>query len=166
MDLYILRHGRAEDAGAGRADADRRLTQKGRHEIAGVAAWMLAEDLSFDLIAASPYVRAQETAAIVADALGVPERLMTWKELVPGGDPDTVCRAVDRHADTGAVLLVGHQPLLSLLAGRIICGDPDAGIAMGKGSLARIRDFSFATRPAGELHWLLTAKQMGRTAGQ
>lgn len=163
MDLFILRHGRAEEGGTGRSDADRRLTQKGRHEIAGVAGWMVEEEISFDLIAASPLVRAQETAAIVADALGIPERLMTWKQLVPGGDADTVCREVDRYNDAGAILVVGHQPLLSSLVGRIISGSESAGIAMSKGSLARIRNFSFVSRPSGELHWLLTAKQMGRS---
>ena len=166
VDLYLLRHGKAEDAGAGRSDSDRRLTMKGRHEITGIAAWIESQDLSFDLIAASPLVRAQETAAIVADTLGVPERLMAWKVLVPGGDPDTVCREIDTYAGADSILLVGHEPLLSSLIGRIICGDENAGIAMTKGALAKIRDYSFCQRPSGELHWLLTAKQMGSLAHQ
>ena len=65
-----------------------------------------------------------------------------------------------RHGKASDILLVGHEPLLSSLISRIIAGDENAGIAMTKGGLAKIRDVSFAERPSGELHWLLTAKQM------
>lgn len=163
MDVFILRHGKAEDPGHGITDAERKLTRKGHDEMIAVADWMAAQGLAFDLIAASPLVRAQETAAIVADVLGVPERLVTWKVLVPGGNPDTVCHEIGKHADPGAVLLVGHEPLLSSLIGRIIAGDSGAGIIMTKGSLAKIRNFSFAAHPSGDLHWLVTAKQMAGT---
>jgi phosphohistidine phosphatase len=162
VDVFILRHGKAEETGHG-GDAGRRLTKKGHDEIVAVADWMAGQGLAFDLIAASPFARAQETAAIVADVLDIPERLVTWKALVPGGDPDTVCHEINRHAGAGAVLLVGHEPLLSSLIGRIIAGDYGAGIIMSKGALAKIRNFSFTAHPSGELHWLVTARQMAGT---
>ncbi|OPX63662.1 MULTISPECIES: phosphohistidine phosphatase SixA [unclassified Methanoregula] len=160
MDVYILRHGKAEDTGPGMTDADRRLTKKGREEIAAAGRWMAAQGLRFDLIAASPLARAQETAAIVAGCLEGKERLVTWDILAPGGTPDKVCHEIGKLADPGAVLLVGHEPLLSALISRIIAGNEDAAIAMTKGALAKIRDFSMTTRPSGQLHWLVTAKQM------
>lgn len=160
MDIFILRHGKAEDAGHGITDSHRKLTRKGRDEIAAVGAWMALHEMQFDLIAASPLIRAQETAATVAEILGTPENLATWKVLVPGGDPDMVCREISKHEEDHAILLVGHEPLLSSLIGRIIAGDSGAGIVMAKGSLAKIRNFSFEQRPSGELHWLITAKQM------
>jgi phosphohistidine phosphatase len=160
VDIFILRHGKAEDAGHGMTDAHRKLTKKGHEEIAAVADWMAAQGLQFDLIAASPLVRAQETAAIVADILGGPGTMETWKVLVPGGDPDAVCREIGKHPEHFSILLVGHEPLLSSLIGSIISGGAGAGIVMTKGALAKIRDFSYSGRPSGELHWLLTAKQM------
>ena len=163
MDIFILRHGKAEDAGPGGSDADRQLTKRGRDDILAVAHWIALQDLHFDLIAASPLARAQETAAIVADVLGTPERMRTWMALVPGGNPDTVCREIGRHPDDSLILLVGHEPLLSSLVSRIIAGDDRAGIVMTKGSLAKIRNYSFTERPSGELHWLLTARQMAGT---
>jgi phosphohistidine phosphatase len=163
VDIFILRHGKAEEAGHSVTDAPRKLTKKGREEIEGIAEWMAAQGLQFDLIAASPLVRAQETAAIVADILGGPGKRETWKVLVPGGDPDTVCREIGKYPEDFAVLLVGHEPLLSSLIGRIISGDAGAGIVMTKGALAKIRGFSYTERPSGELHWLLTAKQMAGT---
>jgi phosphohistidine phosphatase len=159
MDLYILRHGKAEDAGHGRADADRKLTKKGREEIIAIAQWIAAQELSFDLIAASPLVRAQETATIVAGVLGT-DKIATWQALVPGGSPDEVCQELGNLPEDSTVILAGHEPLLSNLIGRIIAGDEGAGIVMTKGGLAKIRNYSFHTRPSGELHWLLTAKQM------
>jgi len=160
VDIFILRHGKAEDAGPGRSDADRPLSKKGRDEIHAVAHWIAAQDLPFDLIAASPLARAQETAAIVAGVLECPETLATWNALVPGGSPDTICAGIGRLPDQHSILLVGHEPLLSSLISRIICGNEDAGIVMTKGALAKIGQYSFTGHPAGELHWLITAKQM------
>jgi phosphohistidine phosphatase len=141
-------------------DADRRLTKKGREEIAAVGRWMAAQGLRFDLIAASPLARAQETAAIIAESLGEKDLLVTWKVLTPGGNPDTVCRLLGRHPDMRTILLVGHEPLLSALISRIITGDENAAIVMSKGALAKIRDFSHTLSPSGELHWLVTTSLM------
>lgn len=163
MDLYLLRHGKAEDAGQGITDAERKLTKKGRDELTGVVEWMVTQDLIFDIIATSPLVRASETAEIVAEGLGMPKKPKVWKVLVPGGDPDDVCREIDGQAGAEALLLVGHEPLLSSLISRIIAGNEKAGIVMTKGALAKIRNYSFSERPSGELHWLITAKQMGGT---
>jgi len=108
-------------------------------------------------------VRAQESAAIFAESLDEMDLLVTWKVLAPNGNPDTVCRMIGRHPDTGSILLVGHEPLLSSLLSRIISGDENAAIAMSKGSLARIRGFTFTMHPSGELHSLVTVKQMAGT---
>jgi len=121
---------------------------------------MAAQGLRFDLIAASPLVRAQETAAIIAESLGEKDILVTWKVLAPGGNTDTVCRLLGRHPDKGAILLVGHEPLLSALISRIVTGEENAAIAMSKGALAKIREFTCTMSPSGELHWLVTAAQM------
>jgi phosphohistidine phosphatase len=160
VDVYILRHGKAEDARPGRGDADRRLTKRGREEIAAAGRWMASQELRFDLIAASPLIRAQETATIIAECLGEKERLITWKLLAPGGIPESVCHLIGKHPDVRAILLVGHEPLLSALISRIITGNENAAIAMSKGALAKIREFSPTRNPSGELHWLMTATQM------
>jgi phosphohistidine phosphatase len=160
VDVYLLRHGKAEETAKSGGDAARRLTKRGREEIAGVGLWMAAQGITFDLIAASPFARAQETAAIIAGVLEDPGETANWEILVPGGDPDTVCHELSRYENASAILLVGHEPLLSSLVSRIISGTDDAGIAMTKGGLAKIRNFSYTRSPAGELHWLITAKQM------
>ena len=69
MNLYILRHGIAVEHGApGYAkDADRPLTPEGERKLGQIAEAMKALELTFDLILSSPYLRARQTAEIVAE---------------------------------------------------------------------------------------------------
>jgi phosphohistidine phosphatase len=121
---------------------------------------MAQRDFDFELIATSPFVRARETTDIVAAALDQADRVRIWEGLVPGGSPDTICHELGRFNEDATLLLVGHEPLLSSLISRIIAGDSGSAIVMTPGGLAKIRNFSFSRRPAGELHWLLTARQI------
>lgn len=66
MKLWLLRHGEAEPQA--RRDAERRLTAHGIKEALKSAAQLAGQPL--DGILASPYVRAQETAELVREALG------------------------------------------------------------------------------------------------
>jgi phosphohistidine phosphatase len=160
MDLFILRHGKAGKSSGGTDDAARALTREGKDEIKRVAQWMKAENLRFDVIATSPLQRALKTATIVASVLGQKDILDVWNELAPGEDPDTVCYTASLQGNDTAVLIVGHEPALSQLISKIICGDVSASILISKGGLAKIRNYSFETHPSGELQWLLTPKQM------
>lgn len=105
MKLWILRHGEAQPHA--RRDAERNLTEHGRQQVVRSAAHLMGQPL--DCILASPYVRAQQTAALVRDALGFSAALKTVTWLTPESDPKF---AVSQLPDTGNVLLVSHQPLV------------------------------------------------------
>jgi phosphohistidine phosphatase len=160
MDLFILRHGKAGKSSGMPDDAARALTREGKDEIKQVAQWMKAKNFRFDIVATSPLKRALKTATIVASVLGQKDKLAVWNELAPGGDPDTVCYTASLQENDATVLIVGHEPALSMLISKIICGDVNASIVISKGGLAKIRNYSFETHPSGELQWLLTSKQM------
>jgi phosphohistidine phosphatase len=160
MDLFILRHGKAGKLSGGTDDAARALTRKGEKEIERVAQWMKAQEFSFDIIATSPLQRARETATVIASVLGQKDKLTTWDELAPGGDPDTVCYTAAQQGNDAKVLVIGHEPGLSRLISMIITGNPDGSIVLSKGGLAKIGSYSFTTRPSGDLQWLLTPKQI------
>ncbi|MET0775608.1 MAG: phosphohistidine phosphatase SixA [Pseudomonas mandelii] len=110
MKLWVLRHGEAEPHGSKPHDSERALTEHGRKEVLTSAARLIGKPLT--AIYASPYLRAQETAQIVRDALGFePEiRIVEW--LTPDTDPDKVAEQLVSVSD---VLLVSHNPLVGNL---------------------------------------------------
>ena len=105
MKLWILRHGEAQPHAP--RDAERKLTELGRQQVVRSAAHLIGQPL--DCILACPYVRAQQTAALVRDALGFSAALKTVTWLTPESDPKF---AVSQLPDAGNVLLVSHQPLV------------------------------------------------------
>lgn len=160
VDLFILRHGKAQPADCTTHDADRALTGKGRDEITSVAQWMVSRGYDFDVIATSPLKRARQTAEIIASFQGAKHRVVVWESLAIAGDLDAICRNLGEYEKSGKVLIVGHEPTLSMLISRIITGTDTAAIVMAKGGLAKIRNYSSLYRPSGELQWLLSPRQM------
>jgi phosphohistidine phosphatase len=160
MDLFVLRHGKAGPSSDGPDDSKRALTGDGKNEIRKVGKWMRSKKFGFDVIATSPLSRSYETAEIVARLLGQKDRLAVWEELAPGGDLDTICYHAAQYDEDAAILLTGHEPLLSMLISRIISGNDSASLILAKGGLAKIRNYSFDKRPSGDLQWLLTPGQM------
>lgn len=72
-DYWVLRHGEASHNTSGILDSDgttSKLTAKGRKQVEKVAKELASAGI--DVIISSPALRAQETAHIVAEALGVP----------------------------------------------------------------------------------------------
>ena len=160
MDLFVLRHGKAGPSTDGTDDSKRALTGEGKDEMRKVGKWMRRKKFGFEVIAPSPLTRSYETAEIVARSLGEKNRLAVWEELAPGGDLDTICYHAAQFGEDAAVLLNGHEPLLSMLISRIIAGNDTVSLILAKGGLAKIRNYSFDKRPSGDLQWLLTPGQM------
>lgn len=111
MKLWILRHGEAEPYGA-RPDPERALTAHGREEVLRSAARLIGQPLL--AIYASPYLRAQQTAQLVREALGFEPELVTVDWLTPDTRPQAV---LEHLGDQGDVLLVSHNPLVGSLLG-------------------------------------------------
>jgi phosphohistidine phosphatase SixA len=99
--LIVVRHAKAEQ---GSPDELRPLTGKGRTRALELARELAA--LGPDAVVSSPLVRAQETAAPIADAAGV--ELVLDERLAPGATLDDVRAAVAGQGET--VVVVGHQP--------------------------------------------------------
>jgi len=160
VDIYILRHGRAEKrAPSVHGDEARALTGEGRTEILGVAEFLASRDVVFGCIATSPYARALESAQIVAKALGKRGILTQWEELTPGSSIEALESRVTGRPEEESLLIIGHEPLLGSFTGYMITGGGDARIAFGKGGLAKIRNARFDP-VSGELQWLLTVRQI------
>jgi phosphohistidine phosphatase len=109
MKLWVLRHGEAVPYGSC-PDSERELTDHGRKEVLNSAAHLIGQPLT--AIYASPYLRAQQTAQIVREALGFEPEIRTVEWLTPEVDPDKV---TDQLVSVSNVLLVSHNPLVGNL---------------------------------------------------
>lgn len=156
MNLFVLRHGKAEPAGEGIRDDKRALTGKGRDEIARIAEWLLTRGEKLDLIISSPKVRAMQTAEIVGKVLKVEEDIRISVTLSSGFNTDRISREITGVPGIENVMIVGHEPDLSSFIGHVIAGENGATIKMAKGGLAKLRDFRFSDKPMGELLWLVS----------
>lgn len=133
MKLWILRHGEAQYRA--RTDAERELTAHGREEVLASAAHLLGVPPRW--IIASPYVRAQQSAELVRQALGFADSVVTVPWLTPDSDPRKVLGNLDRYASDD-VLLVTHQPLAGALIGLAVHGNLQQPEPMNTASLAQL----------------------------
>ena len=161
MDIYILRHGKAEERLSGiKSDAKRKLTVTGKNEMESIAIGIKNLDYSFDYIISSPLVRAKETADIVAEHLGKKKKITIWDELKPESNIlDTHKKLVNLSPDV-KILLVGHEPHLSELVSSIISDDTNVSINLKKGGFVSLRGNASKSRIVGSLRSLLTPKQL------
>ena len=161
MEIYFLRHGKAEEWRPRLPDAQRRLTPEGIAGVQAEAAGLAALHVRPDVIFSSPYPRALETAKIVAPALGQPETGVVIEPLLASGDfrLEVLQTLVDRSPTPVSVMLVGHEPDLSTVI-RELCG---AVVEMKKGGLALVE--ARRLEPGqGVLRWLLTPRHLMRSA--
>ena len=160
MELYIVRHGIAEDIGQGDActDAERALTRKGRARARLVAEALGRLGCRPDCIATSPLRRARQTADILAAALCHGLEPQECGFLAPGADAAKLLHWLG-HAGFGALMVVGHMPDLALMASELIAGDGWAAIEFRKGGACRIDFEDKAAKAAGRLIWLIQPRQ-------
>ncbi|MFU2329659.1 phosphohistidine phosphatase SixA [Pseudomonas sp. NFX98] len=110
MKIWVLRHGEAVPHGSRSSDSERELTDHGREEVLRSAAFLIGQPLT--AIYASPYLRAQQTAQLVHEALGFKPEIRTVEWLTPDTEPDKVAEQMVAVSD---VLLVSHNPLVGNL---------------------------------------------------
>jgi phosphohistidine phosphatase len=151
MDLYLLRHGDAGDAEEWTGpEEERPLTATGRRQSERLARHLAGLRFHVDVMLTSPKVRAAETAAIVADVIGINPRI---DDRLAEGVELAVAEAI--LADQGraaSVMLVGHDPDFSDLLAEL-CGG--AAVPLRKGALARVEVPRPLAAGAGRLRWLL-----------
>ena len=117
MELILWRHAEAEP---GEPDLGRRLTAKGEKQARRVAEWLHTRLPQTAKVYVSPARRAQQTAQALADISHY--KLRTLEELAPGAAAAEVLAAADWPNSKAAVVIVGHQPTLGLLASELLSG--------------------------------------------
>lgn len=165
MELYILRHGIAEprETSGVRDDSERALTQEGAAKIRRIAEGMKALEYSFDAILTSPFRRARETAEIVASVLRLKECLTILPALAAGEKTKELMQALQRRTDLfERILMVGHEPDLSILIAHLVTGGPDLAVTLKKGALCKLSVTSLRHGRCAVLEWLAPPSQLTR----
>jgi phosphohistidine phosphatase len=161
MQVYLLRHGAAEEDRSGLNDADRALTPDGRRKLRQTLHTASQADVRPTLILTSSLKRAVETAEIAQEVLGYKGELLRTEALLPGSSVEQVWDELRVHANESAVVLVGHNPMFAELAGYLL-GAPELQVDVKKGSLLRIDFESLSSQPKGILRWFLVPKLAAR----
>jgi phosphohistidine phosphatase len=157
MELYLLRHGIAEDRSASGRDADRALTEEGRNKLHRVLKRAAAAGVSPSLIISSPYKRALETAEIAAAELKYKGEILKAGTVLPDSSPPSLWSEIREHRNETSLLVAGHEPLFSATVAFLL-GSTNAMVDFRKAALVRIDIHNFGAQPQGVLQWMLTPK--------
>jgi phosphohistidine phosphatase len=163
MNIYILRHGIAVERGTPgcTTDADRPLTAEGERKLRLVAGAIKAMEIDFDVVLSSPYLRARQTAEVVAAALALRRRLDFSDSLVPNGSTRRLVALLGGLAPPPEnILLVGHEPYLSGLISLLVSGGESFAVVLKKGGLSKLSVESLGHGRCAALEWILTPRQM------
>jgi phosphohistidine phosphatase len=159
MILYFLRHGLAEEReNWGEEDSLRPLTDKGVKQMIQSAEAINDLVPDIDLILTSPYLRARQTAEIVAKRLGLKDIFRDDTRLAPGFDVIQLSMILKEHVGSKALLFVGHEPDFSQVVSDVIGGGQ---IVVKKGGLVRL-DLITLDPPKGWLIWLIPPRALVR----
>lgn len=155
-ELVLMRHGSAVDRGDPLcpADPDRPLTVRGASRSKVSARALRALGAAPQLILTSPYLRAVQTAQIVANELSLAKkRVKESAALLPGAPPEALWEEL-RNARRDVVLCVGHGPGLDALLAAAL-GTPLRAMWLKKGGAAALELTLEGEEIRGQLQWLL-----------
>ena len=161
MDLFLLRHGIAEDPKPGQSDSVRALTSEGRSKLREVLEVARRATVEPTLIISSPLKRAIETAEIASKTLGYEGEILRSHALQPDSNPEDVWHEIRGHRAEASLLLAGHEPLFSLLAAYLL-GAPSARVDFKKAGLLKLTVDSFPPHPRAILDWYLIPRLAAR----
>jgi phosphohistidine phosphatase len=175
MNLLVIRHAIAEDkerfAATGRGDDQRPLTEDGRDKMRRAAEGLRIVIPRVAVLAASPLVRARETAEIVAPALHV-SRVEIVEALRPDREYDELLEWLHQRWSpnedgdgTFAVAIVGHEPHLGGLVTWLMTRATGSRIELKKGGACLLHFEGAPSAGDATLRWALTPSQLRQLAG-
>lgn len=164
MELYFLRHAIAIDRANPKYkdDAKRPLTAQGEQKMHCCALGMRALGLSFDTILCSPYVRARQTAEIVAQVFKLKSAKINFTNALVSDAPFEILLQEIRtdFPKSKNILLVGHEPHLSQCISSLLTNGNPFSIDLKKGGLCHLSWYPTEERGIAALNWLLTPSQL------
>ncbi len=136
MDLILWRHADAGVASESDEDLARPLSAKGELQAERMAAWLDQRLPETTRILVSPAVRAQQTARALS------RNRRTEPLLAPDASWQELLKAIGFPNFKHNLLLVGHQPMLGLIAANLIMkteGTDSQAMSIAKGAVVWLR---------------------------
>ena len=141
MELYLIRHGIAEDRTKYDRDEQRPLTDKGRQKTKNVAQRLYNIGVKFNSILTSPLVRARQTAEILLE-VGLSQQIEELPALAPDGNLNDWVKWWQKsryNKNESYLALVGHQPNLGNWAETLVWGSSKGQLVVKKAGLIGLR---------------------------
>ena len=161
VELYLIRHGLAAERGESYPDDTKRpLTNEGVQKLRKEAKALLALDVTFDVILTSPLTRTRQTAEVIAAVFRNAPPIVNMPSLAPGGAHGAIMEELSKQHRRRRIALVGHEPGIGELAGRLIGLRRPLGFK--KGAICRIDVAALPPAGPGQLRWFLTPRILRR----
>ena len=162
MNLYIVRHAIAVQRGTPGYDDDsqRPLTDAGRKKMKKIVSGLNQLGLEFDAILSSRYLRASDTAKILAKEFDAQDTVAFSDNLIPPGNFENLINEIHDKYNVNNLALVGHEPMLSSLISWLTTGNTDMKVKLKKGGVAYLLADNLYQDGRAELQWLLTPSLM------
>ncbi len=137
MQLFVVRHAKAAERNSQTIPDDslRPLTASGAKKFSRLAKRVSKLFDAPQLVLASGYVRAWETARLLESAAGWPAPTRCADLECDASDSVNAITAALAERTESSVAIVGHEPFLSEFVAHLISADP-ASIVMEKGAVA------------------------------
>jgi phosphohistidine phosphatase len=156
MELYLLRHGSAEDRSATGRDSDRVLSAEG---VAGLERMLVlahGAGVRPSLILSSPYARAVQTAEIAARVLENGGKILIKSPVfAPDSSPFRAWEEIRLHDGEGSILVAAHEPLLSSTVAWL-AGSTRVMVRFVPAAMVRIDFDALGPHPAGVMRWMIS----------
>lgn len=150
MKLLVMRHGEATPLVD--SDANRALTKRGVEQAHNAARLLVEKGHRPEVLLVSPLLRAQQTASEVRHAaykFSSTVNQETVALLSPDGSLEALVAYLEQRAET-EIMLVSHQPLVSLLIG-YLSGEQ---VGMDTANVAFVEINSWK-KLSGDLKWVI-----------
>ncbi|MGB5922771.1 MAG: phosphohistidine phosphatase SixA [Syntrophobacteria bacterium] len=157
MEIYLMQHGPnlSEDE-----DPEESLSPEGEAQVSKAAQAINKMGLTFDVVIASTKKRSQQTAAIVAEAIGFPVDGIVETEKVKAMTPaEETIHYLEQFQDKQSVLIAGHLPSLAEVVSSLLTSGSKTTIQFERGGIGRI-DVEALPTHEGRLRWYLTPAQL------
>jgi phosphohistidine phosphatase len=156
-ELYLIRHGIAEERGEKWPDDNKRpLTDEGMERLREEGRGLVRLGVTFDIVLTSPLVRTRQTAEIIASAFDDRPNVVIADSLAPGGTFQAVVADLEKHGKKTQLALVGHEPDIGELAARLV--GARRAIEFKKGAVCRIDVDALPPAAPGALRYFLPPK--------